>query len=339
MKHIIFGAGMIGGYLGGALLKSGQTVGWVVRDATREKLLKGLTLSDYLQQTGHCNQLKFISNSSNNNDNDTSTNNQTQYCWLTVKCTALSQALKDMAPLIRENTVIICLQNGLGAEGIVQAAYPNHQVIRGVMGANITELSAGHLHRGTEGGIELPDIAICRALKTQFTSPLLPLTLYKNLDGLLWAKLQLNLNNAINALADIPLKEELSQHHYRLILASAMDELLTIVKAKHIQLPKLTGLPPSWIPTVLRLPDFLFKLVAKKMLAIDPKARSSMWDDLSNGRPTEIDFINAAIVKEGEALNIACPCNKALSDLVRLAQKNELKIGISGSELKKRCTG
>ena len=33
------------------------------------------------------------------------------------------------------------------------------------------------------------------------------------------------------------------------------------------------------------------------MLAIDPKARSSMWDDLHAGRKTEVDYLNGEVVR------------------------------------------
>ncbi len=35
------------------------------------------------------------------------------------------------------------------------------------------------------------------------------------------------------------------------------------------------------------------------MLAIDPEARSSMWEDLTRGRPTEIDYLQGAVVAIG----------------------------------------
>lgn len=37
--------------------------------------------------------------------------------------------------------------------------------------------------------------------------------------------------------------------------------------------------------------------LARRMLAIDPEARSSMWDDLQRGRPTEIDELQGAILR------------------------------------------
>ena len=38
MRHTVFGAGLIGGYLGAALLVNDASVGWVVRDRVRQKL-------------------------------------------------------------------------------------------------------------------------------------------------------------------------------------------------------------------------------------------------------------------------------------------------------------
>ena len=38
------------------------------------------------------------------------------------------------------------------------------------------------------------------------------------------------------------------------------------------------------------------------MLEVDPTVRTSMWWDLSQGKPTEIDFLNGAVVAAGRRL-------------------------------------
>ena len=45
--------------------------------------------------------------------------------------------------------------------------------------------------------------------------------------------------------------------------------------------------------------------------------RSSMLQDFDRGSMTEIDFINNAIVREGEKLGIETPVNNTISKLVR----------------------
>ena len=57
-----------------------------------------------------------------------------------------------------------------------------------------------------------------------------------------------------------------------------------VATAAGIQRARLTQVPPAWAPRLLCVPDWLFKVLAKKLLAIDPTARSSMSQDLHLGR-------------------------------------------------------
>jgi len=328
MEHMVFGAGLIGGYLGAALMKSGRSVGWVVRPKTQQKLRNGLRVTDYLDHDERVENLAFV------DVNSCSADQHPTYLWLTVKCTALQAAVDDLKRVVGPQTTIICLQNGLGAEDYVQQQFPDHQVIRGVMAANVAELADDHLHRGTLGGIDLPKLPVTETLVPSFQFAGLPLVLHDDLEGLLWAKLQLNLNNPINAISNIPLKQELSLRDYRRVLAAAADELLTVAAAKRIVLAKLSPLPPKLIPSMMRLPDWLFVRVSAKMLAIDPNARSSMWEDLSSNKITEIDFLNGAIVREGERIGVDCPVNRAITDLVHQIERGEKSIGINAKALK-----
>ena len=44
---------------------------------------------------------------------------------------------------------------------------------------------------------------------------------------------------------------------------------------------------------------------------------SSMQQDLLQGRRTEIDFLNGAVVRLGETFGIPCPVNQALTTIIR----------------------
>ncbi|RUX83642.1 2-dehydropantoate 2-reductase, partial [Mesorhizobium sp. M2A.F.Ca.ET.040.01.1.1] len=83
---------------------------------------------------------------------------------------------------------------------------------------------------------------------------------------------------------------------------------------------RITGLPPALLPKVLRLPDWLFGLLARRMLAIGPQARSSMWDDLKRGRPTEIDELQGAVIRLARQAGIPAPMNERVAALVRQAE-------------------
>ena len=48
---------------------------------------------------------------------------------------------------------------------------------------------------------------------------------------------------------------------------------------------------------------------------------SSMRQDIERGRPTEIDMINGAVVREGAALGVPTPVNQMLTLLVKALEK------------------
>lgn len=131
-----------------------------------------------------------------------------------------------------------------------------------------------------------------------------------------WAKLLLNLNNPVNALSGQPLRDELLQRGYRRALAALQEEALDLLDASHRAVAQITPLPPRRLLTLLRMPTFVFRLAAARMLRIDAKARSSMADDLAQGRTTEIDALCGEVVRLARALGRSAPLNQRMLGLV-----------------------
>jgi 2-dehydropantoate 2-reductase len=77
------------------------------------------------------------------------------------------------------------------------------------------------------------------------------------------------------------------------------------------------------MPIILSLPNWLFLRLAKAMLDIDPHARSSMWEDISMGRKTEIEFLNEAVVKRAEKLGLDTPVNRKISALIHNLERGD----------------
>jgi 2-dehydropantoate 2-reductase len=74
------------------------------------------------------------------------------------------------------------------------------------------------------------------------------------------------------------------------------------------------------MPFVIDSPDWLFNRVFIKRWKIDSKARSSMSDDLAQGRRTEVDYINGELVALAERLGVAAPVNRKIVELIRSAE-------------------
>ena len=149
----------------------------------------------------------------------------------------------------------------------------------------------------------------------------LPLIEHADFASVQWGKLLLNLNNPVNALSGLPLKTQLSQRPLRRCLALLIDEARAVLHRAGISPAKVARIGPRWLPTLLRLPDPLFKRIAGAMLKIDPQARSSTWEDLQAGRRTEVDYINGAVVRLAASLGMDAPANRAIVELIRAAEQ------------------
>jgi 2-dehydropantoate 2-reductase len=154
--------------------------------------------------------------------------------------------------------------------------------------------TAPRFHRATSGGVLIG--AGVAGLSETLGAQGLVVRESRDIAGVLWGKLLLNLNNALNALAGVPLATELADKRWRKLLARQIDEGLAVLKAAGLHPARIEGVPPTAVPRILRLPTWLFRRVAGRMLAIDPEARSSMWEDLERRRPTEIDHLQGAIL-------------------------------------------
>jgi len=120
----------------------------------------------------------------------------------------------------------------------------------------------------------------------------------------------LNLNNALNALADLPLRKQLAQRAWRNLFADQVAEGLAAIKADGIKPVRPTPIPMSWLPALLRLPDPIFEALLGRTMKIDPEARSSMWEDLQRGRHTEIDYLQGVITEIADRRGQAAPLSR-----------------------------
>lgn len=329
MRILVFGAGAIGGYVGGALLAAGLDVTFLVRDSVAKRFDEhGLSLSDYEgREVEVANPVPYVKSLKK-------FKKPADVVLLTVKCTGVSTAAQELSSWIGPSTVVVCFQNGVGSKEAAAEFIPRHQLVAGMVPFNVLNTEGGRLHRGTEGAIQVEPHPRLGSLLRGWRRMGIPAEAAQDFRSVAWGKLLLNLNNAINGLAGIPLVEELSQRPYRQVLAACQLELLTALKSANIKPAKLAKVPPFLIPWILRLPNWLFRIVAAKMLAIDPLARSSLWEDLERRRTTEIDFLNGAVVDLAVSQGLDAPVNKDIISLVTEAERSEQgSPGLSGEEL------
>jgi 2-dehydropantoate 2-reductase len=327
-KIFIYGAGSIGCYVGGRLLAAGSDVTFIGRARVAGQLRdRGITLSR------HDDSRWQVPSDQIDVSTDAATAAAADLVLVTVKSAATPAAAAELANVLRPGAIVVSFQNGIGNADVLRAALPRHTVLEGMVPFNVVEREPGAFHQGSGGELEIRHTPAMQPFVDAFRKAGLPLIQHADMLPVQWAKLLLNLNNAINALANRPLKEELSQRAYRICLAMAQEEALALLKRAGIRPVKVTPLPATWIPRALRLPDALFERVGRAMLTIDPLARSSMSDDLAAGRATEIDWINGEVVSLAKRLGQTAPVNERLCELVREAERAEVRPSWSGEAL------
>ncbi|MEO7104972.1 MAG: 2-dehydropantoate 2-reductase, partial [Rhodoferax sp.] len=272
MHFIIVGAGAIGCYVGARLAAAGQQVSLVGRPGILgEVALHGLTVSDMegFQARVPADRMRFAVSVA---DVDHSSACVILLC---VKGGATSQAAAEIGATFAKGTTVISLQNGVDNVQRIRDAAPHLDVVAGMVPYNVVLSSPAKVHRATTGHLQIGTSAVSAEVAACCDAAGLPMVVVQDMRAVQWGKLLLNLNNPVNALSDLPLREELMDRNYRVVLATLQTEALRAMDAAGIVPAKVASAPPRLLPKILRLPDFLFQVVAARMLRIDPTARSS----------------------------------------------------------------
>jgi 2-dehydropantoate 2-reductase len=318
---LIMGAGAVGCYLGGLLQASGQSVVYVGRPKVLERLAShGLALSDLdgRLDTIAPGDLRLFSDltSALGSVGDQWSVEPPVVTLLCVKAGSTLSAAQLLESSLPVGSLVVSMQNGIGQAALAQSVAPSLCFLDGMVSFNIANLGEGRYHRGTAGFLAATDHPALRPVAEAFRAQQLKLRLEGDMRPIQWGKLLLNLNNPVNALSGMPLREELMQVGYRRCLAALQEEALQVLRAAAIEPAQLTAVTPQAFLRVLRLPTFLFRLVARQALKIDAKARSSMADDLSTGRLTEIAWLCGEVERLAQSVGLQAPLNARMQALV-----------------------
>jgi len=329
----VLGAGSIGAYLGGRLTAAGVTTVLVARESLVDAISREglhLTALDGFDRTLAPADVHVVTNPLVLASCD--------YILVTVKGHDTVHVARQLPTIIRHDAVVVSFQNGVGNVEILHRALGDHAVLPGMVPFNVLRRAPAHFHQGTSGILAVQATADGKEqrLVDALVGAGLPAQAYDDMRGIQWGKLLVNLNNSINALSGLPLQQQLAQRGYRRVMAACVREGLRVLKRAGIK-PKIDApLPPSLMPTLMALPNAIFNLAARKIVAIDPNARSSMWEDLQRGRKTEVDLLNGEIVRLGAQLDVPTPVNQRIMDLVKEAELHGTPPALGADEISKR---
>ena len=123
MKYAIIGTGAIGGYYGGKLAHSGQEVHFLLHSDYEYVKEHGLQV-DSCDGSFHLDHVNAYNNTTLMPKADV-----VLVCLKTINNFTLSTLLP---PLLKDDTVVVLIQNGIGVEADVEAKFPGIQLVAGL---------------------------------------------------------------------------------------------------------------------------------------------------------------------------------------------------------------
>jgi len=291
LRIAIFGAGGIGGYLGGRLSQAGEEVVLIARGEHLQAIKEHGLRVDSIKGD-------FVATPALATDNPTEAG-PVDAVILGVKAWQVLDAAKAMRPMIEPETFVVPMQNGVEATAQLASVLGEKSVVVGLGGLVSYIVGPGHiLHAGGEPYVSFGESDNSTSERTQnlleaFKNAGVTANIPANIQAALWAKLALMaVNSGIGAITRVPTGQWRSVAGSWKMAQQVAQEVLAVAASKGIVMPS-----DSLASTVARLE------------ASAPNSTSSMQRDLMEGRFSELEVQTGAVVRLGLEAGVPTPVN------------------------------
>lgn len=215
-------------------------------------------------------------------------------------------ALASIKPLLKDDTNILSLQNGIANSRIISDLAGEERTVCGSTAHGAVLVADGRVKHAGKGEtiIGKPTGRIFRDLRgisALLNGAGIATKISRDIKAVIWSKLIINSGiNALSAICRIPNGELLKHEGTRELMRLAVIEAAKVARKKRIKI--IYDDPLHSVETVC----------GKTSANI-----CSMLQDVINKRQTEIDFINAAIVRYAKNSGVKAPVNEMLTQLVK----------------------
>ena len=230
---------------------------------------------------------------------------------IATKTSQVEIAAQELSQFIRDDELIITIQNGLGSGDIIAKHLKAENLFLGVAeGVGASVVGPGHVHHNSMSLIRLGEM-----IKTDFTRVLSLANIwtksgfnakaFEDIDQLVWEKFLCNVTFSGPCTAfQITIGELMANKKYWKIAIGCMKEAYDLGIKRTVSF--------SFTDPKKYVTDFGNRM---------PKAKPSMLLDHENHRLSEIDAINGMVVKLGESMGVQTPYNETITALIRNKEK------------------
>ena len=302
MRYLIMGAGALGSVFGGLLQHSGQSVAFIGRGPHFDQITtRGLTIEGIW---GEFQVGPGVPTSGSSDRYDV--------ILLCVKSFHTREACLRVKGLLAPQGLIVSVQNGLGNLEIIAREFGPERTLgaRVIFGAQIIRPGVVRVTVYAEPvlvGAMVPDHPhpeLARVV-ADLNRAGIPTRQVDDILTHLWGKVLYNCAlNPLGAILGAPYGALGDDPQARGLMRRIIEEIYQVAGAQGI-------------PLVHADAAAYFKFFMENLVPATADHWPSMWQDLQAGRRTEIEALNGAICRYGEAVGVPTPYNDAISRLVR----------------------
>ena len=322
---VIWGAGAMGGSIGGVLARAGTPVLFVDKAWEHVEAMRshGLRIQGPVQEFSIPVEVFHTSE----------VEGEFSLVFLCVKAHHTREAMRQLPAHLADRGVVVSIQNGL-CELEIEEFVGRERTVGAFVNFGADYLSPGVIHRGNRGATVVGELDGSVRERTRAIHGLLRMfepdaLLTENIFGFLWGKLAYASLLFATALTDDPIAEVLARREYRSTLMALAREAVGVGLAKGVRLEAFDGFDPmAFRPGEedARAHGSLDDLVVFNRASA--KTHSGIWRDLAvRKRPTEVDAQLGWIVRTGDEVGVHTKLTRAVIRQIHEIEAGDRKLG------------
>jgi 2-dehydropantoate 2-reductase len=308
MKIAVLGSGGIGGFVGGALAKSGNDVWFIARGNHLQAMREHGLSVDSIALGKFQVKVKATDKPSDIGPVD--------LILFSVKSYDTESALQEIRPLVGNETVVLSFQNGVDNEDKIAEVLGKERVLGGIISVESYIAEPGKIAQ-TMGPVrmafgELDGRITPRATMVHeaLVKSGLKCELSDRIEQLLWEKLLfISAAGGVCSVCRAPIGDVLGFENTRELFIAVLKEVESVARARGI------NLPADIVPKTLAMSEKMNKAT-----------KPSMLRDLERGKRLEVDALNGAVSKFGHQLSVPTPAEDFICACLKLQDRNVGKL-------------
>ncbi len=294
MRIAVFGPGGVGGYFGAHLARAGHEVHLIGRGAHLEAVRAAGLRVESLKDSFSARPAGATG--------DPAAVGPVDLVLVAVKTWQLIEAAPTLAPLVGPTTVVLPLLNGVEAHEILAEALGANHVLGGLCRIIAYIAAPGVIrHVGAEPTIIFGELdnrrsARVETLRAAFIESGFGAIVPPDIHVAIWEKFMLVCTwSGLGAVTRTPLGVWLRLPGTRALAEAALREVVAVANARSV------AVAPTQVEATLRFLDTL-----------PYESTASMQRDIMEGRPSELEAQNGAVVRLGQAAGVPTPVHSFL---------------------------